>query len=339
MFHADVTCSDCHEPHSLALRADGNNVCLQCHSPQKYDSLKHHFHKVGAAGARSVECHMPTGTYMVVDMRRDHSIRIPRPDQILKLGTPNACNQCHFDKSAQWASDALSKWYVHQPDGFKRFAEALHAGEESGPGAQHTLDGLAVDSSQLAIARATAWSLLAGYAPAPADSSSDSRIVDDSALVRRAASQSLSESNMDESAVALASLLQDPVRAVRIETANVLAGAPPNTLPGDLATAFEHATDEYIAAQETNADRPEALLSLGTLFARQGKFDHAEAEIKSALAQTHRLHRPRLTLPILYRALGREVEGRAAAKSITAQSRRRRSASRARPVARATKAE
>jgi hypothetical protein len=144
---------------------------------------------------------------------------------------------------------------------------------------------------------------------------------------------------MDESAVALASLLQDPVRAVRIETANVLAGAPPNTLPGDLATAFEHATDEYIAAQETNADRPEALLSLGTLFARQGRFDHAEAEIKSALALTHRLHRPRLTLPIMYRALGREVEGRAAAKSITAQSRRRRSASRARPVARATKAE
>src|ERR1019366_10612924 len=74
MFHAGVTCSDCHEPHSLKLRADGNNVCLQCHLPQKYDSLKHHFHKVGSAGARCVECHMPTRTYMVVDARRDHSI-------------------------------------------------------------------------------------------------------------------------------------------------------------------------------------------------------------------------------------------------------------------------
>jgi predicted CXXCH cytochrome family protein len=49
MYHAGVTCSDCHEPHSLKLRADGNNVCLQCHSV-KYDSPLHHFHQPGSAG-------------------------------------------------------------------------------------------------------------------------------------------------------------------------------------------------------------------------------------------------------------------------------------------------
>jgi tetratricopeptide (TPR) repeat protein len=309
MFHAGVTCSDCHEPHSLRLRAEGNNVCLQCHLPQKYDSLMHHFHKVGSAGTRCVECHMPTRTYMVVDERRDHSIRIPRPDQSVKLGTPNACNQCHIDKSAQWASNALSKWYAHPPDGFQRFAEALHVGEEGGPGAQQALDGLAVDGSQPAIARATALSLLARYAPAPTDSASHSGIVDDSALVRRTASQSLSESNMDESAAALASLLQDPVRAVRIETANVLAGAPPNIFSGDLASAFDQATDEYIAAQELNADRPEALLNLGALFARQGKLDHAEAKLKSALALVPSFAPAAVNLADLYRTLGREAEG------------------------------
>ncbi|HET6223280.1 MAG TPA: cytochrome c3 family protein, partial [Dongiaceae bacterium] len=36
MFQAGVTCSDCHEPHSLALRAPGNGVCLQCHASEKY---------------------------------------------------------------------------------------------------------------------------------------------------------------------------------------------------------------------------------------------------------------------------------------------------------------
>ena len=40
MFHAGVTCSDCHEPHSLELRASGNGVCLQCHSPDKYRSRR-----------------------------------------------------------------------------------------------------------------------------------------------------------------------------------------------------------------------------------------------------------------------------------------------------------
>jgi Flp pilus assembly protein TadD len=308
MFHAGVTCSDCHEPHSLRLRADANKVCLQCHLPQKYDSVKHHFHKVGSTGARCVECHMPLRTYMVVDRRHDHSIRIPRPDQSVKLGTPNACNQCHLNKSAQWASHALSKWYAQPLEGFQRFAAALHVGEEGGPGAQHALDELAVGGSQPAIARATAFSLLAGYAPAPADWSSHSGIIDDSALVRRAASQALSVSNMDESPTALVSLLQDPVRVVRIETANVLAGAAPNILSGDLAGTFDQATDEYIAAQELNADRPEALLNLGVLFARLGKFDHAKAELKSALALDPSFAPAAVNLADLYRALRREAE-------------------------------
>lgn len=309
MFHAGVTCSDCHEPHSLKLRADGNRVCLQCHSPQKYDSPKHHFHKVGSAGAQCVECHMPTRTYMVIDARRDHSIRIPRPDQSVTLGTPNACNQCHVDKSAQWASDALRKWYPHPAAGFQQFAETLHLGQQGGPGAHHALDELAMDGSQPAIARATALSLLARYAPSPADSSIHAGLVDASALVRRAASQSLSESNMDESAVALAPLLHDPVRAVRIETANVLAGAPPNLLSGDLAGAFDQAIDEYIDAQELNADRPEALSTLGTLFATQGKFDRAESELKGALALDPSFAPAAVNLADLYGAVGREADG------------------------------
>src|SRR6185436_5135828 len=32
MYRAGVTCSDCHEPHSLKLRADGNALCSRCHA-------------------------------------------------------------------------------------------------------------------------------------------------------------------------------------------------------------------------------------------------------------------------------------------------------------------
>src|SRR5208282_3968263 len=109
---------------------------------------------IGSAGAQCVECHMPTRTYMVVDQRRDHSIRIPRPDLSVRLGTPNACTRCHLNKSARWASDAVSKWYAQRPDGFQRFAEALHGGEEGSPGARQALDGLAADGSQPDVARA-----------------------------------------------------------------------------------------------------------------------------------------------------------------------------------------
>ena len=35
MFHAGVTCGDCHDPHTLKLRAPGNGVCLQCHAARQ----------------------------------------------------------------------------------------------------------------------------------------------------------------------------------------------------------------------------------------------------------------------------------------------------------------
>ncbi len=125
MYHAGVTCSDCHEPHSLALRAPGNGVCLQCHQTEKYDKPSHHFHKTGSPGASCAECHMPPRTYMVVDPRHDHSMRIPRPDLSVTLGTPNACNNCHEDKDAEWAAAQVKTWYGAAPTGFQAYAEAF----------------------------------------------------------------------------------------------------------------------------------------------------------------------------------------------------------------------
>jgi tetratricopeptide (TPR) repeat protein len=310
MFHAGVTCSDCHDPHSLKLRADGDNVCLQCHLAQKYDSPKHHFHKARSAGARCVECHMPTRLYMVVDARRDHSIRIPRPDLSMKLGTPNACNQCHVDKAARWASDAIVKWYGHERRGFQQFADALYAGSEGAPGAPQALSTLVVNRSQPAIARGSALSLLASYDPAATSEPLRAGIADDSALVRRAATSAMFNSNPRESCVALGSLLTDPVRAVRIEAARVLASTGANTLPSEVA-ALDRARNEYVAAQELNADRPEAHLDLALLFVRERKFERAETELKTALSLDPSFTPAAVNLADLYREAGRDGEGEA----------------------------
>ena len=108
MYAQGVTCSDCHDPHSLKLKATGNAVCAQCHQPAKYDAPAHTHHAAGTPGAACATCHMPTTTYMVVDPRHDHSMRIPRPDLSVQLGTPNACTNCHAKKSPQWAADAIA---------------------------------------------------------------------------------------------------------------------------------------------------------------------------------------------------------------------------------------
>ena len=77
MFQQGVTCMDCHEPHSAKPRAAGNALCTRCHDAAAFDSPRHHFHKTETAGAQCVACHMPTQTYMVIDARRDHSLRVP----------------------------------------------------------------------------------------------------------------------------------------------------------------------------------------------------------------------------------------------------------------------
>ena len=111
MYAAGVTCADCHNPHSGKLLANGNAVCSQCHAPVRFDTTAHHHHAAGSPGSKCASCHMPPTTYMGVDARHDHSMRIPRPDRSILLGTPNACTMCHSDKPAAWARDAIRSWY------------------------------------------------------------------------------------------------------------------------------------------------------------------------------------------------------------------------------------
>ena len=100
MYHKGIRCTDCHDPHTAKLKHQGNQVCTSCHAHPagKYDAPAHHQHKEGSKGAACVECHMPETTYMDVDPRRDHSLRIPRPDVSVETGAPNACTRCHLEE-------------------------------------------------------------------------------------------------------------------------------------------------------------------------------------------------------------------------------------------------
>ena len=320
MFHAGVTCSDCHEPHSLKLRAQGNGVCLRCHTARKYDSMRHHFHKAGSPGSRCVECHMPARTYMVVDARRDHSIRVPRPDLSVKIGVPNACNGCHRDKAADWSAHQVAKWYGHEPAGFQRFAEALYAGSIGAPGARRSLAQLIADREQPAIARASALALMARDPQSVGAASVRDGARDSSSLVRRAAARLLPDGDPHASSGVSALLLNDRVRAVRIEAAEALAGAPANALPENAAAALEKATAEYIAAQELNADRPEAHSNLALLFAREKRYPEAERELRTALSLDPSFAPAAVNLADLDRELGHDAEGERVLREAIARS-------------------
>lgn len=284
MFAKGVTCSDCHEPHSLKLRAEGNGVCAQCHLPSKYDGPQHSFHSQDSKGSQCVSCHMPPTTYMQVDPRHDHSLRIPRPDLSVTLGTPNACNSCHTDKMPQWAADKVLQWYPHPTVGHQRYAEAFAAASQGLPSAHAQLLAVAADKDQPAIARASALSRLSESRDQQTFSLLVDGLYDDHEMVRLAAVEAVVRIAPSMSSQALPPLLNDPLRSVRMEAARALAGAAEQQLKPEHRAAFKAALDEYIAAQQFNADRPESLTNLGSLFAERGDAAQAEAYFQRAIA-------------------------------------------------------
>jgi hypothetical protein len=253
MYAQGVTCSDCHDPHSLKLRASGNAVCAQCHQPATYENAKHTHHKEGTPGAACAACHMPTTTYMVIDPRHDHSMRIPRPDVSAKIGSPNACNNCHTKQTARWAADTIGKWTGKAPTSYQNFAEALRAGSIGAPGARAALLAVIDDKSQPVIVRASAIQRL-GHLLTPSTMDAVTRALNDAdSVVRLAAVEAIANTEPDARLRYLPRMLDDPVRAVRVEAARALAGSAEQGLSETLRGSFTRALTEYVATQTYNA--------------------------------------------------------------------------------------
>ncbi|MBK6452726.1 MAG: hypothetical protein IPF84_09440 [Proteobacteria bacterium] len=281
MHAAGVTCSDCHDPHTQKLRAPGNAVCAQCHDAQKYDVAAHHRHEPGTAGAQCVNCHMPQTTYMVVDSRRDHSMRVPRPDESVALGVPNACNACHTDHDVKWAAKAVHDWLGRDATGYQTFASVFHAAEGGEPSALDRLAGVAGDTAQPAIVRASALARLAGSGQFTRDFA-QRMSQDASPLVRLATVQLADVMPAEARAAVLGPLLGDATRAVRIEAARSLAGGQ-DRLPQELQTHWDTALQEYVATLQYNADRPESRVALGGVRATLGETGDAQEQFAAAV--------------------------------------------------------
>ena len=309
MYRAGVTCSNCHEPHSLKLRADGNAVCGQCHMPSAFDTPAHHFHTAGQPGSQCVDCHMPAKTYMVVDPRHDHGFRVPRPDLDTATGAPDTCTTCHAGKDPAWAAARIAEWYGPKRRREPVFGQTLAADRKGGPGAGAALVRLANDPAAPAIARATAVAGLERHLDQPAFAAIQRGLGDADPMVRLAAVGTLAGLEPQLRGQVALPLVQDPVRAVRLEAARVLAPVQTVGLPADQRAALEAGFAEYEAAQKQLLDRPEGLLTLGNFYRDRGRLPEAEETYATAL----RLHPGFVpvyaNLADLLRLQGRDADG------------------------------
>jgi predicted CXXCH cytochrome family protein len=319
MFAAGVTCSDCHEPHAATIRVPGDGLCFQCHSTEKYADAASHSHHPGVnPPVACPSCHMPTHTYMVIDRRHDHSFRIPRPDLSTKLGVPNACIDCHTDKSSEWAAAAVERWFGPERLGFQKYAEAFHADWESQADAKALLAETISNKDTPAFARASALSALAPNLSPPTAKLVAAALADPDPMVKIGALDTLESVPPSRIWPLVSPLLSDASRGVRIKAVGLLAPVHSESQPPADRESFDRAAAEFIAAQRLNADRPESRTTLGSFFARRGRTAEAELEYKAALRLSPQYPPAAINLSDLYRQLGRDKDGEAVLRAAIA---------------------
>jgi len=219
---------------------------------------------------------MRTETYMVVDPRHDHSFRAPRPDLTVALGrenAPNACNDCHRDRSPQWAARAVRRFYPGGQQTKPHYALALHAGRTFRPGAEGALLAVVRDKEAPGIVRGTAVALLPPHLVPESLPALQKAARDDDPLVRLGAATTLEALPPRERIRIGIHLLWDPVRAVRVEAISAFADVADSLLETEQRAAFDRSLDDFYLAQRSNAERPESHVNLGILHVKRGRLD------------------------------------------------------------------
>ncbi|MEP0134333.1 MAG: multiheme c-type cytochrome [Eudoraea sp.] len=294
MYGLGVSCKDCHDVHSLKLKKQGNDLCLTCHVPDKYDTPDHHYHAMNTEAALCINCHMDGKLYMVNDYRRDHSFRIPRPDQSVKYSTPNACNKCHTDKSAKWASDFIVDKYG--PERADHFSD-------------HLLKGYTEDNQEFKkvfsskkypeIARATAIGLYANSPISYEEILDLTRYLNDSSVfVRNQTVRAFERIGSADFSQQIVPLLKDSVRAVRISAAHYFNVIDKKSV--ELSEDFKKANEEYLTELEVNSDLPGGLHQLGVYYQSIGDIDNAIKYYGKAVEEDSYYNRSRMNLALLY---------------------------------------
>lgn len=320
MHEKGVKCSNCHDTHSYRLKAGGNALCTQCHNTQgnplfpslskkEYDSSEHHFHKADSEGAECKQCHMPERRYMVVDGRRDHSFRIPRPDLSEKMDLPNACNACHQDKTPGWAAGEIAKRYLEGQLNKRHFAELFNSTDTgiNKKNIKKLLD-LANDQKLPAIVRASALERLFPVVGNLDLNTIDVLLTDENAWVRAAAANLFVYSSHENKIQKLLPLLDDSARSVRLEAVKAFLDTNPQAMTFSDRLAVTKAMKEYQQALMDKADFPEIQMVIGGVALTKRNIPAAISAFKQAVEMDPQLTQAWMMLAKIQAAVGQIVE-------------------------------
>lgn len=113
-------CGDCHDMHGeqpdgqLRAGKERGASCLSCHAQAQLgtgsEGLGIHGGHPPSAEVDCLDCHMPRTTYGLLEGMISHRITSPDPGAwVGRDDQPDACTQCHVDRSRAWAAGAMAQ--------------------------------------------------------------------------------------------------------------------------------------------------------------------------------------------------------------------------------------
>jgi tetratricopeptide (TPR) repeat protein len=260
---------------------------------------------------------MPGRDYMGIDYRPDHSFRIPRPDLSTTLGTPNACNRCHYDKTNKWSQEYMIKWYGTKQR--PHYGSILAAGRALDPESLDDIVKLSGDRLYPAIVRATALEFLASYRDEKSNLAYTRALTDEEAIMRQTAARNLPEPDPQKLYSLLTPLLYDPVTAVRLEAAQRLTVLPDDMMKGDLKAKFNTVLAEYKQAMEHTGDFAASRHNLGNMYANLGKTELAVQHYRKAIEIDDGFYPAKVNLAMIYNGMGQNSDAERLLREVVAQ--------------------
>lgn len=289
-----VTCVGCHvEAHATEiernpqLRPDANALCTRCHEAIGKTLSAHTHHAPSSAGSSCVECHMPRTVVSIKAEIRDHSMSVPVPENTIRHNIPNACNQCHKDRDAQWTLARMNQWYSPQSrQKLIRRADTFAAARKNDPGSVANLLAILAAPAEGPLVRGNAVGYLGRFA-------SDPRVfpalrialTDAEPLVRALAAQAMVPNPAERpvAAAALIPLLADPAGIVRMRALAALIGLGVRELPGEDGERLKSARQLYDARAALNTDDAAQQLAAGKFYFLSADPDRAIAAFRASL--------------------------------------------------------
>ena len=298
MYKAGVNCIDCHDQHTMKIKAQNNGLCLQCHSAEVFNKYTHFNHKAGSEGSKCVNCHMPTNRYMGVDDRRDHSFKIPQPHLSSKNNTPNACTNCHEDKDNEWAAENLKKWHGKPKALSTTYSDFLSL-QRGVPIqlAQHI--AIINDENLNDIVRATAIVALVNTTGSLSNNVISPWVHSNKPLLRLAIAQIGRLIPANEQQLAFTQLLSDKYKSIRVAAANQLMGF-------DIVDAetMKKAFNELMLANNINAWRGEGNLNQSIIHTSSGHINKAVVSLQNAIKVDPYFSAAYINLADVYKNMG-----------------------------------